>query len=297
MSKSQSHVVTAPIPSFLSRSGAIEVHALPADHDNLVWLLVDRAGRVATVVDGPNAEATLARCEQLGVRLTAVWNTHTHGDHIGINRDLGERGLISSLRVVASRNAKVSVPGVTDQVGEGHRFEFASQEVTVLATPGHQDGHISFVVDGLLLCGDTLFAGGCGYLFDGPPSAMHESLSKLASLDPDTKVLCAHEYTLDNLRFAWSIDPECQALAQRIVDVRQMRDRGECTLPSTIELERATNPFLRTTQTSVMRGLERALARSLPPDERESAQVFALLRKHKDQGAYKSIPDDELPSG
>jgi hydroxyacylglutathione hydrolase len=162
----------------------------------------------------------------------------------------------------------------------------------VLLTEGHLDGHVSFVFGDLLLCGDTLFAGGCGRLFDGPPSKMHDSLQRLAALPGDTKVCCAHEYTQDNLRFAWSLEPGNAALAERIRRVWALRAEGGCTVPSRVEEERATNPFVRTGS----RELVEAVKRALPDVELEdSLAVFTATRRLKDLGDYKARGDEGLP--
>src|SRR5690606_4633145 len=156
--------------------------------------------------DGPDAEATLEHVRAHGLRLTTILNTHTHGDHVGINRDLERRGLLGGMRVFGAAKKASEVPGLTDQLNEGDRFALFGQDVAVMLTEGHIDGHISFLVDCLLFSGDTLFGAGCGYLFDGPPAKMHDSLYRLASLPAETRVFCAHEYTEDNLRFAHSVE-------------------------------------------------------------------------------------------
>lgn len=287
------HVVTRPTPPFLVAGGALAVHQIPAAKDNLIWLVVARDGEAAAV-DGPDAEGVLAYCAEHGFRLTTVLNTHTHGDHVGINRDLIERGLAASLRVVGPRRAASDVPGITEPVDEGDTVHFGGVPVRVLLTEGHIDGHVSFVLDGVVFCGDTMFGAGCGYLFDGPPAKMHASLERLAALDPSTRVACAHEYTEDNLRFAWSVEPDNADLAARIAATWALRSRGECTLPSTIELERRTNPFLRHASPT----LRRRVGEALPDAALDTPEhVFAATRALKDRRAYKSIADADLPIG
>jgi hydroxyacylglutathione hydrolase len=267
------HIVTRPCPPFTIAGGALTVHPLPAATDNFVWALVANDGSGVAAVDGPDADAVLALCERLRQPLTAVLNTHTHGDHIGINSDLERRGLLAGLRVIGPKKVAKKVPGITEPVGEGDRISFGNSTAEVWLTEGHLDGHISFLFPGAVFCGDTLFAGGCGYLFDGPPRKMHDSLTRLAQLPPDTRVCCAHEYTQDNLRFAWSVDPSNAALAARIQHVWAQRAHGEATVPSTIAEELATNPFLRV----------------------NSLAEFAARRALKDRKAYKSISDADLP--
>ncbi|MGB1015849.1 MAG: MBL fold metallo-hydrolase, partial [Nannocystaceae bacterium] len=187
------HVVEQPTPAFRSHSGALEVHQVCAWQDNFVWVIVDVAGRAAAVVDGPDAGGALELCTQLGVSLTTVLNTHTHPDHIGINADLKRRGLLATRTVIGSTHPATAIPGQTVAVTGGDTIIFGGVEGQVLLTEGHQNGHVSYLFEDLLFCGDTLFAGGCGYLFDGPASSMHASLQTLAALPPQTRVCCAHE--------------------------------------------------------------------------------------------------------
>jgi hydroxyacylglutathione hydrolase len=238
------HAVTV-VPPPLLLSGGVIVHCVPAHEDNLIWLIELPNGEAA-VVDGPDAEATLNLCAARGLRLTTVLNTHTHGDHVGVNRDLQRRGLLSGLRVVGPKSAADAVPGLTEPVDEGDEITLGgASHLKVWLTEGHMNGHISFITPGAVFCGDTLFAGGCGYLFDGPPAKMLASLHRLAALPQDTLVFCAHEYTLDNLRFAAWVEPDNLDLRDRLEVATRLRADGRCTVPSTIGLERATNPFLR----------------------------------------------------
>ena len=286
------HVVSRPYPPFASAGGRLEVHQLPAAQDNLEWLVVHPTTREAAVVDGPDADAVLAYCAAHELRLTTVFNTHTHGDHVGINRDLARRGLLAALRVVGPARAAGDVPGLTEPVDDGDRITFAGVVGQVLLTEGHIDGHVSYVFDDLLFCGDTLFAGGCGYLFDGPPAKMHRSLERLATLPAATRVCCAHEYTLDNLRFAWSVEPDNAALVDRIRAVRVIRAAGGSAVPSTIAAERATNPFLRHASPTLCAAVAAAFPeRALDTPE----QIFAATRALKDRKDYKRIPDSALP--
>jgi hydroxyacylglutathione hydrolase len=286
-----SHVVTVPAPPFAIEGGKLRVHQIPAAKDNLIWLVVGGDGEAAAV-DGPDAEATLEYCEKHGFRLTTILNTHTHGDHVGINHDLGQRGMLSSLRVVGPRRAAERVPGITEPVDEGDTVSFAGATARVLLTEGHIDGHVSFVFDGVVFCGDTMFGAGCGYLFDGPPAKMHRSLERLAALPGETRVACAHEYTEDNLRFAWSVEPDNADLADRIRKTWALRARGECSVPSTVEVERRTNPFLRHGSTSLLQRVREGMA---DRDTSTPEAVFAATRALKDARRYKSIPDSDLP--
>lgn len=291
-----SHVVTRPNEPFVAVGGRLRVHQIPAARDNLVWLAECTATGECAVVDGPGAAEALAYAEAHGLAISAVLNTHTHPDHIGINRDLAARGHLEGMRVVGAASRAGEIPGLTEPVSEGDVVRVGAVEGAVWLTEGHIDDHLSFVFlgeagdDGVLFCGDTLFTGGCGYLFDGPPAKMHASLQRLASLPEDTRVCCAHEYTEDNLRFAWSVDPDNQALAERIRRVWAIRAAGGCAVPSTIGVEKATNPFLRG------RPLVHTLCEAMPAADLSSEEaIFAAARELKNRGAHKVIDDAQLP--
>lgn len=286
------HAVAHPTPPFRTRSGNLEVHQIPVWQDNLVWLLVDVSDGTAAAVDGPEAQPVLDYCTAHGFTLTAIFNTHTHMDHIGINVALQNEGTLDSLRVVGSAKTADRIPGLTEPVAEGHAVRFGPTLGRVMLTEGHIDGHVSYLFEDVLFCGDTLFAGGCGYLFDGPPARMHDSLTRLAALPEDTRVCCAHEYTQDNLRFAWSIDADNPALAARIQEVWARRKRYESTVPSTIGEEIRTNPFLRTDAPNLVEAVRRAL-----PEHplTTPAEIFAATRALKDRKDYRDQSDDVLP--
>lgn len=286
------HVVTRPRAPFPIAGGRLEVHQVPSWRDNLIWLLVDPGAGTAVAVDGPEVASVDDHLERHGLRLVGVLNTHTHPDHIGINRALAKAGRLDGLRVVGAEATAKDIPGLGEPVADGDTVEVAGAGAEVIATPGHIDGHISFHFEGAVFCGDTLFGAGCGYLFDGPPAAMHHSLQRLVALPDDTLVCCAHEYTEDNLRFAWTVDPDNPALAERIRDTWVVRSRGECTVPSTIALERATNPFLRTYDEGIRARLRAAFPdRTLTSDD----DYFAATRALKDRKDYKTLGDDALP--
>jgi hydroxyacylglutathione hydrolase len=161
-----------------------------------------------------------------------------------------------------------------------------------MLTEGHIDGHVSYVFGDVLFSGDTLFAGGCGYLFDGPPEAMFGSLTRLSALDPATRVCCAHEYTQDNLRFAWSVEPDNDALADRIRRVWALRAEGRASVPSTIAEERATNPFLRHHSPT----LRASVAKAFPDRDLSTPEaIFAATRALKDRKDYRRLTDAALP--
>lgn len=287
------HVVRVPSAPFLSRTGKIRVFMVPAAEDNLIWLLeCTQTGEIAAV-DGPDASGVVAFLADYGKGLSAIFNTHTHPDHIGINRDFEKRGGLAQLRVVGSRSAPTPIPGLTEAVGEGDRVRLGACEGEVLLTEGHIDGHVSYLFDGVLFCGDTLFGGGCGYLFDGPPEKMFHSLRRLAVLPGDTRVCCAHEYTQDNLRFAFSVDGANTVLHERMREVWGRRSRGECTVPSTIALERATNPFIRSIDPAIVAAVQAAMP---APSTRTPEEVFAATRRLKDRKDYRDPRWDEALS-
>ena len=274
------HVVTVPPEPLLTPGGHLRVTALPAATDNLVWLVEDLGSDAVAVVDGPDAEAVEAWEAAHGKRVTTLLTTHTHSDHIGIHRAWERSGRLDAIHVVGSAAPKNPIPGLDQAVVEGDPVAIGAVRGLAHRTDGHQDGHISYVIDGALFCGDTLFAGGCGYLFDGPPAAMFASLMRLAALPGDTLVCCAHEYTQDNLRFARTVEPDNGELLQRIEHIDALRAAGRCTLPSTIAVERATNPFLRPGSPTLRATL--GLSAQVP-----HAEVFAATRALKDTGAYK----------
>src|SRR5476649_965826 len=224
----------------------LSVLTIPAFNDNYLWLIHD--GTHAAVVDPGDAKPVLAALKQHGLRLTAILLTHHHADHIG-----GVPELLQHYQVPVFGPRNETIAAVTLPVGEGKVFDVPGLplRLSVLDVPGHTMGHIAYVREATtdaptwLFCGDTLFAGGCGRLFEGTPAQMISSLGKLAALPDDTKVYCAHEYTLSNLRFARVVDPYNVALQERVKVETDKREHNQPTVPSTIGVEKATNPFLR----------------------------------------------------
>jgi hydroxyacylglutathione hydrolase len=258
---------------------------VPAASDNLVWLLVCLKTRTCAVVDGPDAENALAHAKAHGLTISVVINTHTHGDHVGINLDLEARGLLVNMRVIGPAAASAQVPGISEQVRHGDSVRVGALEGRVLETSGHLAGHVSYVFEDVVFCGDALFAGGCGRVFTGDFVAMQTGLARLAELAPTTRVCCAHEYTEDNLRFALSVEPENQELLRRADQVRQLRARGDCAVPSLIGEELATNPMLRWSSPQLIghvREQSGNASLSTPVD------VFTATRKLKDSGTYRT---------
>lgn len=258
--------------------GDLTVLAVPAFKDNYLWLIHD--GAHAAAVDPGDAAPILDALQSHRLALTAILLTHHHADHIG---GVGELLEHFPVPVIGPRNDGIAA--VTQAVGEGDRVPVPGLdlELDVLEVPGHTLGHIAYVRKAgmhWLFCGDTLFAGGCGRLFEGTPEQMTSSLGKLAALPQDTQVFCAHEYTLGNLRFAQAVEPGNAELRVRIGDESAKRKAGLPTVPSSIGLERATNPFLRYQEPEIVANLQRAgrLQRGAHP-----VQAFAALREWKNE--------------
>lgn len=218
----------------------MKIEPIRAFQDNYIWLL--HHGDQAAVVDPGDATPVRARLKELGLTLTAVLITHHHGDHVG-----GLAELAASTGAEVFGPAGEDIAGITRTVKDADLIELPGlgERLQVLEVPGHTRGHVAYYGANALFCGDTLFAGGCGRLFEGSPAQMWHSLQKLAALPGATRVYCAHEYTESNLRFALAADPHNPVLAQRIEQVRRLRAAGLPSLPSRMSDEHATNPFLR----------------------------------------------------
>jgi len=255
----------------------LSVLTLPAFKDNYLWLIHD--GVNAAIVDPGDAEPVLKALQELGLTLSAILLTHHHADHIGGVPRLLEH---ASVPVFGPRNDGIAA--VTQALGEGERLVVPGLdlELSVLDVPGHTLGHIAYVREDQgghwLFCGDTLFGAGCGRLFEGTPAQMADSLGKLAALPDDTLVYCAHEYTLSNLRFAQALEPANRALQMRVENDSKLRGTNLPTIPSNIAIEKATNPFLRTTEPTVVESLVNA---GRLQDGADPVAVFAALREWK----------------
>lgn len=254
----------------------LEIVRLPVLRDNYVFLLVDRAGQRAAVVDPAVAAPVIAWLVAADCALAVVLQTHHHSDHIGGTPELLHRW--PGAEVWAAAADRDRIPFQTRSLGDGDRLDLFGRPVDVLAVPGHTRAHLAYVLPAHgdegpeLFCGDTLFAGGCGRLFEGTPAQLLTSLERLAALPAETRVWCAHEYTQGNLRFAASVDPANGALQRRIRDVAELRAAGTATVPSQIDLERATNPFLRC----------REMALQQATGAHDPVAVLAELRRRKD---------------
>lgn len=247
---------------------------VPAFRDNYIWVLHDRGH--AVVVDPGDAAPVRDFLHANDLALEAILNTHHHADHIGGNPDL-----LSEWPVPVYAPAGEAVPTATVRLTGGDRVHLSQIGATfeVLDVPGHTAGHIAYVGHGAVFCGDTLFACGCGRLFEGTPAQMYESLGRLAALPSDTRVYCAHEYTAANVRFARAVEPGHAGLLGLEAKVAEARAAGRPTIPSTIGAERATNPFLRCAEGP----LAAAVAAQSGADPTDPVAVFAALREWKNR--------------
>jgi len=254
----------------------LEISPIPAFNDNYIWLLRVPGSPLATVVDPGDAGPVIARLEAEGLSLTDMLITHHHGDHVGGIMALRARWPQARVHGPAGER----IPACEHPLREGDQVTPEGLPLTlrVLEVPGHTAGHIAYHGGGLLFCGDTLFAGGCGRLFEGTAAQMHASLAKLAGLPAQTLVHCAHEYTEANLRFASLVEPANPALLARIRAVAALRAAGQPSVPSRLAEELETNPFLRSDQASVRRAAERHAGRPLS----DTIEVFATVRRWKD---------------
>lgn len=241
--------------------------------DNFGILLHDAQSGETAVVDAPEEAAILAAIARTGWKPTMILTTHHHGDHVEANLALKQR---FKLRIVGPEAERDRIPGIDDTVEEGSVIPFGGETIDVISTPGHTAGHVSYHLPAskVAFTADTLFALGCGRLFEAPPPVMFESLRKLAALPEDTTVYCGHEYTLSNARFALTIDPENAELRARAAHIEALRADNQVTLPTTIGEELRTNPFLR--------WADPAIRRNLGMEGASDVEVFAEIRKRKD---------------
>jgi hydroxyacylglutathione hydrolase len=250
--------------------------ALPAFADNYIWMLHD--GQRALVVDPGEAEPVQRALDAHGLALVGILVTHHHGDHVG-----GLAALRPRLQGPVFGPANESIPGPCEPVRQGDAVEVMGLRFDVLDVPGHTAGHVAYVHrptagPPVLFCGDTLFSGGCGRLFEGTPAQMHQSLAQLAALPSETQVCCAHEYTLSNLKFARAVEPDNADLLDYLSRCEALRSRQLPTLPSTIGQERLVNPFLRCSLPAVAQAARRHGAASDEP-----VDVLAALRQWKNE--------------
>ncbi|HAK62779.1 MAG: hydroxyacylglutathione hydrolase [Pseudomonadota bacterium] len=253
---------------------ALQIHQFPCLQDNYSWLVHEPEAQLTAVIDTPEVAPILRALEETGWRLTHILNTHWHPDHAGGNEELKAR---TGCEVIGPRGEAKRIPALDRAVGEGDEVKFGAAAAKVFDVPGHTAGHIAYWFAGekVAFVGDTLFALGCGRLFEGTAQQMWTSLKKLMALPPETKVYCAHEYTQSNARFALSVDGGNPDLVARAKEIDAMRAKGVPTVPSSIGLELKTNPFLRAADLQFQRGLGMEGA--------DPVEVFAETRRRKDK--------------
>lgn len=224
----------------------LEIVRIPAFSDNYIWLVHDAASNETVVIDPGVADPVLAEAEARGWTITGIWNTHWHPDHTGGNAEVKAA---TGAPVIAPAAEAAKIPAADRLVAEGDTVAIGAHVATVIETPAHTAGHVSFhfAEDAILFPGDTIFAMGCGRLFEGTPEQMYAAMRRYEAMPDETLVYCAHEYTLSNARYAAVAEPDNAAIAARLAKVEQLRADGEPTVPTTIGVERATNPFLRAT--------------------------------------------------
>ncbi|NKB31655.1 MAG: hydroxyacylglutathione hydrolase [Pseudomonadales bacterium] len=254
-----------------------KIHPIPAFSDNYIWALVDADQKHACVVDPGDPKPVIDYLESNQLELTDIFITHHHPDHVG-----GLKTLISKYAPTVYGPEPSGIKGIDIFLHEGDSANLFGHEFSVLEVPGHTLDHIAYYCDEMdppaLFCGDTLFAAGCGRLFEGTPAMMHKSLSKLSSLKSSTSVYCTHEYTMANLKFAQAADSLNSILLSRIEEERAKREQGVPTLPSSLQMELETNPFLRCDQPALTESASNRLGKPLD----DEIEVFAAIRNWKD---------------
>lgn len=251
----------------------LEVHQFQCLQDNYGYLIHDADNDLTAAIDTPEVNPINRALEEKGWRLTHILNTHHHFDHAGGNLPLKEKW---GCTIVGSKADASRIPGIDVMVGDGDTYQFGDHTAKIFDVSGHTIGHIAyyFAGDAMLFCGDALFALGCGRLFEGTPQQMWASLQKLRNLPDDTAVYCAHEYTQSNARFALSVEPQNEQLQARSREIDKLRADGKPTVPSTIGLEKATNPFLRP--------MSEDLQATIGLQGADLVEVFAETRRRKD---------------
>lgn len=260
--------------SVVNMSSTLQIELVPCLADNYAYLLHDVDTGTVGVVDPSEAVPVIDALSKKNRNLTYILNTHHHHDHTGGNAELKAR---YGAKVIGSGIDKERIPGIDIVLNDGDKWMFAGHEVHVMETPGHTRGHISFYFagSGAIFTGDTLFSLSCGKLFEGTPEQMLSSLKKILALPDDTNIYCGHEYTLSNAKFALSIEPENEALQSYAAHVAHLRNKNLPTIPTTLKLEKACNPFLRTSSREIRQSL------NIPPAAND-AEALGVIRQAKD---------------
>jgi len=223
---------------------SLKIEQIPCLNDNYGYLIHDEESEFTASIDTPDGTAIAKRAAELGWNLTHIFNTHHHFDHVGGNQYLKEQ---FGVTIIGPKADEERIPGIDQAVSDGEIFKFGAHEVNVLHTPGHTKGHCAYYIRSCesIFVGDTLFALGCGRLFEGTPQQMYDSLAKITALPDNTHVYCAHEYTLSNGAFALTVDPDNADLQAYMKDAQDLRNKGMPTVPTTIAREKLANPFVR----------------------------------------------------
>lgn len=252
----------------------LQIFQFPCRDDNYGVILIDRDAGIAISIDAPETEAIADVLESKKVALTHILTTHHHGDHVAGNTSLKQE---HDCMIIGPVDEQAKIPDIDKTVGHGDTLEIGGHQIEVIATPGHTLGQIAyhFPDQKVVFCADALFALGCGRIFEGTPEMMHTALQRLAALPDDTKVYAGHEYTLANAKFALSVDPDNEELVTRAREIEMLRDDGKPTLPTTIALEKRTNPFLRADDAGIRKNLAMNNATDL--------EVFTEIRARKDR--------------
>lgn len=248
---------------------------IPVLQDNYVWAIIDKNQSIALIIDPGEAIPVSVFLKQQQLKLVGILITHHHWDHTN-----GIEALKKEYDTPVFGPANETIPGMTMPLQEEETVSIQGFPLSfkVISIPGHTLGHIAYYFPGMLFCGDTLFASGCGRIFEGTPAQMYESLQEIAALPHDTKIYCAHEYTLNNLRFAKLVEPNNPAIMERIKEVTDLRQQGLPSLPSTLHAEKETNPFLRCRLPQVIASVENYAGEPL----KDELDVFTRLRQWKD---------------
>lgn len=258
----------------------LHIHPIPSLKDNYIWALVDSEKGQVSIVDPGDGLPVEDFLSQEQLDLQGIIITHHHWDHTD-----GIEHLVNKYQIPVYGPDNPKIKGLSEALGDGARvpIEICPLDLSVIAIPGHTLDHLAYYAPGVLFCGDTLFAAGCGRVFEGSSLQMYHSLQKLAALPDETKVYCAHEYTVNNLRFAQMLEPENLVIAARLDKVQALRTSHLPSLPSSMSEEKETNPFLRCSSPELRAKVEDRLGRSLA----DPIEVFTWLRKWKDE--FKSI--------
>lgn len=254
----------------------IPIYPIPSLKDNYIWALIDPEQRSVCIIDPGDADPVIAFLDKQKLDLQSILITHHHWDHtdgIGLLKD--------KYQIPVYGPANPAIPEITQVTDDGMEIpnEDCFLKLRVLAIPGHTLDHLAYYAPGMLFCGDTLFAAGCGRIFEGSVLQMYQSLQKMAALPEDTKIYCAHEYTLNNLRFAQIVEPDNEAIHERLAQVKALREMNLPSLPSTLKEEKLTNPFLRCEMPQLRANMEKFSGQTL----NSPVEVFGWVRKWKDE--------------